>query len=374
MLSPNPSDLFPTLRVSQAVSLCNSLLSELNIVVEGEVASYNVSRGKFVFFDLKDEQDDCRLSCFMMAYQLPFPLEDGMRVVVHGKPGLYQKSGQFRLSVTTVEAKGDGTLKRAFELLRQKLQTEGLFAPERKRALPRFVRTVGVISSSQAAGWGDFQTIALQRLSGVRFLLADVAVQGVDAEAQICQALDYLNEQYLLDVIVVLRGGGSIEDLHAFNSEPVARAIVRSKTPVMVGVGHERDTTIADYCADVRAATPSNAAQLLLPTKEEVRDQVVQLTQEGQRRVERLVQGMRDNVAYRASDLGQQLRHRIATYRQRVEATLRTVEALSPQATLARGYSITTTSDGKPLAFQEAVTGVHIKTRLADGTIQSIIQ
>jgi exodeoxyribonuclease VII large subunit len=367
------SENIPVLRVGQAITICNTLLSELEFAIEGEVASFSLSRGKFVFFDLKDEQEEARLACFMMAYQMPFPLEVGMRIVVRGRAGLYQKSGQFRISVTNVEARGEGSLKRAYELLRLKLQEEGLFATDRKRLLPRFAEKVGIISSVDGAGFGDFQTIAFQRLPGVKFILANVAVQGKDAETEIVQAFDYLNSSYALDVIVLIRGGGSIEDLHAFNSEPVARAIVRSKAPVVVGVGHERDITIADFCADVRAATPSNAAQLLLPTKEEVEGLVSRLTQEGQRRVERAVQGQRDRVAFTLTRLKQQLQYSVQSKRQRVESLLRTIEVLSPQATLLRGYSITSTADGKSLTPERAKSGVSITTRLADAVIQSII-
>src|SRR5690606_8551447 len=145
----------PTISVSQAITLCNGLLQDVTFRIEGEVANYSLSRGKFVFFDLKDEQAESRLSCFMMAYQLSMPLEDGMRVIIEGRPGLYPKNGGFRISVRRVMLQGEGNLKRAFELLKKRLETEGLFAPERKRTLPRFPEKVGIISSRDAAGFRD---------------------------------------------------------------------------------------------------------------------------------------------------------------------------------------------------------------------------
>lgn len=415
----------PVIRVTQAIAACNSLLKQLSFRVEGEVAGFNINKGQFVFFELKDEEAEARLGCFMMAHQLNIPLEDGMRVVVEARPGVHQKSGKFSLIVSRVEPKGEGSLKRAYDMLFAKLRDEGLFASDRKRLLPRFSRQVGIISSSEAAGFGDFRTIAFSRLPGVRFMLVDVAVQGRNAEAEICQAFDHLNGHYDLDCIVLIRGGGSLEDLHAFNSEAVARAVVRSKVPVLVGVGHERDVTIADYAADVRASTPSNAAQLLLPTRGEVEEMVLSLTQDGRRQVERTIQRQRERVASGAERRRQRLllvlserrtalqrrRERLSAgaelrgqrllyfirerqrvvrsqaeartqtltyvireHRTKVQALFKTVEAISPRNTLSRGYSITSLWDGTVLsdATQVAV-GQTLVTRLAKGTIESTV-
>ena len=363
----------PTFQVSQAISFCNELLSSVELRVEGEVANYTVSRDKFVFFDLKDEKEDARIPCFMMAYQLSVPLEDGMRIVAQGKAGLYQRSGKFRLAPTRIEAVGEGSLKRAFELLKAKLETEGLFAPERKRVLPRYVERVGVISSKDAAGLGDFKLIAEQRLPGVEYTVVNVAVQGVDAEREICAAFDYLNGQPSLDVIVLIRGGGSLEDLHAFNSELVARAIARSKSPVLVGVGHERDITIADFVADVRAATPSNAAQILLPTKEEVAQDVRGMTAQGRLTVERTIARIRERVTQQAGRTGQACSHALLTYRNKLATLLRSIDDLSPQRTLERGYSITLEANGATAMVSTSTTGDKLTTIVADGTISSTV-
>ncbi len=364
----------PALRVAQAIALCNSLLKEMSFRIEGEVANFTVNRGLYVFFDLKDEQEEARLKCFMMANQLSVPLEDGMRVVVQARPGIHQKSGQFSLTVSRVEPKGEGSVKRAFELLRLKLQQEGLFSKERKRQIARYVQTVGIISSADAAGYGDFCKIALARLPGISFVMANVAVQGKEAEGEICAAFDYLNGRYDLDAIVLIRGGGSMEDLHAFNSELVARAIVRSKAPVVVGIGHERDITIACYCADLRAATPSNAAQLLLPTADEVRERVLYLTTDGRRRVEKSIQVTNERLASRGERMHQQLVHWVQQHRTNVEGMIRTITAISPEQTLKRGYSLSWGPDGKLLTSVGAVaSGNRITTQLADGRLTSTV-
>ena len=371
--SPGMPDDAPALRVSRLIQLCNSFYSELKVRVEGEIANYSVSRGKFVFFDLKDEEADSRVGCFMMLYQQNVPLEDGMRVVVEGRPGIHSKSGQFRLGVNKAEPVGQGSVKRAFDLLSAKLEKEGLFELSRKRPLPRFVSKVGIISSADAAGFGDFRKIALSRLPGVRYCFANVAVQGRDAEKEICAAFDALNGLPGLEAIVLIRGGGSMEDLHAFNSEPVARAIVRSRVPVLVGVGHERDVTIADLCADVRAATPSNAAQLLVPTKEEVQAHVTGLTQNGLRRVERSIQGAREKVLGSCQRMKERLLYRIGSAQERVSHTMKTIEAISPQQTLKRGYSITTGPSGNVIrSTADVPSGAVLSTRVSDGVITSI--
>jgi exodeoxyribonuclease VII large subunit len=366
----NPSPVAIT--VSQAITLCNAVLSEVPLVIEGEVANYSVSRGMYVFFDLKDETQEARLSCFMMLRQLSVPIENGMRVIVSGRPTVFVKSGKLSITLTRVELKGEGSVKRAFELLKAKLTEEGLFAADRKRPLPRFPKTVGVISSLEAAGYGDFMRIADSRMRGISFVTAHVAVQGKDAENEISLAFDYLNSHYTLDVIVLVRGGGSMEDLHAFNSEIVVRAISRSKAPVLVGVGHERDVTIADYCADVRASTPSAAAQILLPTTEEVAALVEKLIQDGYRRVSQRIAAQREQLISKTLRLGEKLRFVIATYRQRVEAHLRTIDAVSPEATLKRGYSITWNEDGTPVrSAADVSTGQKLTTQLATDTITS---
>ncbi len=238
------------------------------VEVEGEVASFKVNQGKFVFFDLKDAGGS--VGCFMTVWQLRVPIEDGMKVIVTATPKLTQW-GKFSLTVRAIRPSGVGALKKSFEILVAKLAAEGLFAPERKRLLPRIPKHVAVISSTQAAGYADFIKILNDRWGGVRVDVAHVQVQGADAPDQMIRALTYFNQQEVLpEVIVIIRGGGSADDLSAFNDEPLARAIAASRVPTLVGVGHEVDESLADMVADLRAATPSNAAQLLVPDRNEI--------------------------------------------------------------------------------------------------------
>lgn len=258
-----------TLSVSEAIDLVNQTLDYAYPVlkVEGEISSFKINQGKWVFFDLKDE--DGTLGCFMPLYQLRTALEDGMRVVVSAKPRL-TKWGKFSLTVVSVSPVGEGSLKRAFELLKARLEKDGLFSEERKRALPAAPSRVAVITSQQAAGYADFVKVINERWGGVKVEVASVQVQGETAALQIVRAIEYFNQQEEpAEVLVLIRGGGSADDLSVFNDEPLVRAVAASRIPTLAGIGHEVDTTLVDLAADVRAATPSHAAQILVPDKNE---------------------------------------------------------------------------------------------------------
>lgn len=259
--------------VSEFVEFLNSALSAAvfpdGVVVEGEVTEYRVSQGKWIWFLLKDEKSS--VSCFSMTWKLRQPLEDGMQVRVFGVPKVHAKSGKFSVVVDRVEPIGEGALRRAYELLKRNLEKEGLFDVARKRPLPRFPGRIGLIASRESAAYSDFLRILGNRWGGLEINSVHVQVQGKQAVQTITDAFEYFNRNAgLADVLVLTRGGGSLEDLHAFNSEDVARAIFGSKIPVVVGVGHERDESLADFVADVRASTPSNAAELIVPDRAEV--------------------------------------------------------------------------------------------------------
>ena len=230
------------------------------VTVEGEVASFKVNQGKWVFFDLKDEESS--VPCFMTLWALRQPLEDGMKVVVRGTPKV-TKWGKFSFTVAAVAPVGEGSLKKAYEMLKKKLMAEGLFDVEKKRALPKDLVRLGVISSVQAAGYADFIKIINARWGGIRVMVAHTQVQGLDAPDQIIRALRFFNERAEVQVIAILRGGGSADDLACFNDEKLVREIAGSRVPVITGIGHEVDESLCDLAADVRASTPSNAAELL---------------------------------------------------------------------------------------------------------------
>ena len=239
------------------------------VMITGEVASFKVNQNKWVFFDLKDEESS--VSCFMTLWSLRVPLEDGMKVMVRAVPKL-TKWGKFSLTVDAIQPVGEGSLKKAYEMLKKKLTAEGLFDKSKKRELPADLTKLGVISSTQAAGYADFVKILNTRWGGIKIEVAHTQVQGLDAPDQIIRALNYFNERGEVQVIAILRGGGSADDLSCFNDEALVRAIAASRIPVITGIGHEVDESLCDLVADVRASTPSNAAEML------TRDRVVEST------------------------------------------------------------------------------------------------
>lgn len=270
----NPN-LEKPLKVSEFIGLINASLETIDAFIEGEISQFNISHSKWAFFSLKD--DKALVECFMPVYEMKTAVEVGMKVLIWGSPGVHTKSGRFRIRVYQIEPFGEGALKRAFELTKAKLEQEGIFAPERKRSLPEFPQKVALITSKESAAFSDFIKVLRHRIGGLTIFLAHVHVQGVEAIEEIVGAFQYFNAHYQelnLDAVVLIRGGGSLEDLQAFNSEEVARAVFGSKTPVIVGVGHERDETLADLAADLRASTPSNAAEILVKSRSEIASEI----------------------------------------------------------------------------------------------------
>ena len=329
-----------------------------NVVIVGEVASFKVNQGKWVFFDLKDEESS--ISCFMPVWDLRMPLEDGMKVAIRGVPKL-TKWGKFSVTISKIAPVGEGSLKKAFEMLKKKLQAEGLF--ERKRALPEDLTRIGVISSTQAAGYADFIKILNARWGGMRITVAHTQVQGLDAPDQIIRALNYFNERGEVQVIAILRGGGSADDLSAFNDEKLVRAVAASKIPVIAGIGHEVDESLVDLAADVRASTPSNAAELLTKDRKEemkrVRMLMGQAKQSLMDNISRAEQNNRDIIRkvsnglfakyiepmmQKVEDQKKQMLKKIQEEYDKKEFVLsqkmKILEALNPEKVLKQGYAI----------------------------------
>jgi exodeoxyribonuclease VII large subunit len=242
-----------------------------DVWVEGEISNFRPAPSGHVYFTLKDADAQLPVVLFRrQAMLLRFRPEDGLHVLVRGRVSVYEQRGQMQLVAETMEPVGAGSLQLAFEQLKARLKAEGLFEAERKRPLPAFPRTVGIVTSPTGAVIRDFLNIVARRHSGLSVLLCPVSVQGDSAPAEIEAALDELNSSGLVDVIVLARGGGSLEDLAAFNSEQVARAIASSRLPVVSAVGHETDFTIADFAADLRAPTPSAAAELITEAQHKI--------------------------------------------------------------------------------------------------------
>ncbi len=230
------------------------------VYIGGEVANLKISQGKWVFFDLKDKA--ASVPCFMWLTEMRMPLEDGMKIVTRCRPEMRTR-GYFSLVVTGYKLVGEGSIKKAYEKLKKKLAGEGLFDPARKREIPKGVKRLGVISSTGAAGYADFIKILNARWGGMKVVVAHCQVQGMDAAGQMVKALRYFNERGEVEAIAMVRGGGSADDLACYNDEELVRAVAASKIPVITGVGHEVDEVLCDLVADVRASTPSNAAEML---------------------------------------------------------------------------------------------------------------
>lgn len=326
--------------VSDFIAVTNQTLEYAypSVQIEGEVASFKVNQNKFIFFDIKDAGGS--ISCFMTVWQMRVPIEDGMKVIVTATPKLTQW-GKFSLTIKAVRPSGEGALKKSFEILKAKLDQEGLFAPERKRALPAVPAHIAVISSTGAAGYADFIKILGDRWGGVKIDVAQVQVQGADSPDQIIRALQYFNSRdQLPEVIVIIRGGGSADDLSGFNDEQLVRAIASSRVPTIVGVGHETDESLADLAADVRAATPSNAAQILVPDRAEV---VRSVQYRIQSVLPRILQAIEQQKQYISASLEKAVWATEAGHTRAVDQLdrLRRVLAqLDPSVVLQRGYAL----------------------------------
>ncbi len=320
-------------------AVCNQIMETAfsGVVVEGEVASFKENQGKYIFFDLKE--GDASLGCFMMKFALRYPIEDGMKVRVRAIPKL-TKWGKFSLTVQAVVPVGMGNLKKSFELLKAKLSKEGLFDPAKKRPLPGGLVRIGVISSTQAAGYADFCKILNERWGGLKVSVAHTQVQGAVAADQIIRALKYFNEHSEVQVIAIIRGGGSADDLSVFNDEALVRAIAASKIPVITGIGHEVDTSLADLAADVVASTPSNAAQMLTHDKRDIiraiRSDVLRTQKLFNNKIEDILRRNRDAIALCQRNTVV----KITTEENSVKAILQRLAEMDPEKVLKRGYAI----------------------------------
>jgi len=325
--------------VTEFQAICNEILENAftGVVIEGEIASYKLNQGKYVFFDLKDAESS--VGCFMMAFAQRFPLEDGMKVRIRALPKL-TKWGKFSLTVQTVMPVGEGSIKKSLELLKKKLAAEGLFAPERKRRLPEEIEKIGVISSTQAAGYADFCKILNERWGGLNVQVAHTQVQGIVAADQVIRALQYFNERSEVQVIALIRGGGSADDLAVFNDEKLVRAIAASKIPVITGIGHEVDISLADLAADVVASTPSNAAQMLTRDRREVMASLMgdvgRINNLLNSKIDESIRNSRDLVA----EAKRQIDVKITTFETKITGVVQLLEQLDPERVLERGYAL----------------------------------
>ncbi len=361
--------------VADYLSLINHALRTIpseGAVIEGEIVDFKISQGKWVMFDLKDEKAEAKICCFMTTFQLNVPLASGARVHVSGYPKVAEKWGKLSFNVQTVELVGEGALGKAYAALKAKLADEGLFDAARKRPMPRFPRRIGLITSGEAAAYGDFLRILGNRWSGVTVLHAPVHVQGQYAVGEILAAFAQFDAMALderPDVIVLTRGGGALEDLHAFNDEAVARAVFRSRVPVVVGVGHERDESLCDFVADVRASTPSNAAERVVPDRREMLRTLAYAA-------ERMASRLEHDLARRASIVERTVSvfdRIVAQTLRRVNELERVLAGLDPARVLSRGYAIVRSGGRIVKRPFDVPSGSVLAIALAQGTLDAVV-
>lgn len=309
-----------------------------SVVIYGELANFHVNRGRWVYFDLKDE--NAKVSFFGSIHQLPGPLEDGMLLKVRGQPRLHPQYG-FSVVVSAIIPSGHGTIKRVADLLRDQLAKEGLFDEERKRPLPPIPSRVGLITAVQSAAYQDFIKIINQRWVGLKIDCLDVLVQGDQALAQLINAINYFSGQAQPpDVMVITRGGGSPEDLAVFNHEQLTRAIAACRIPTLVAIGHEKDISLAELAADKRASTPSNAAELLVPDKNYVMDYLKRLPAIWQANLEHKLQAKDEQLKDRRHYLTQAAERVLSDATGLMAERERLLKILNPKQVLDRGYAI----------------------------------
>ena len=325
--------------VSDFVEISNGIFEKSfpTVLIEGEISSFKVNQGRFVFFDLKDEKSS--LGCFMTVWQMRFPLEDGMKVIAEVRPKL-TNWGKFSLTVEKITPKGEGNIKKSFEILKEKLSREGLFSDERKRQIPRNPQKIAVISSIQAAGYADFIKIINERWGGLKIRVAHTQVQGAVAADQIIRAIDFLNSQSdLPEIIVIIRGGGSADDLAVFNDEKLVRAVANSRVPIITGIGHEIDENLCDLAADFAASTPSNVAQILTSDKA---DEIRSLRSRILRTNEAILLKINDLKTENHKKINE-IKHvslnKIFEQKREIDAKKRILESNNPQNILSKGYA-----------------------------------
>ena len=388
------------LTVSRLSALLREVIEDnfLDVLVEGEISNFSTAASGHCYFCLKDEGAQLRGVLFRaQARALRFRPENGMHVIVSGRLSVYPQRGEIQLIADKVEPRGVGALQVAFEQLKARLGAEGLFDSGRKRPLPPFPRTVGVVTSPRGAAIHDILHVVRRRHAGVHVLLRPVRVQGEGAAAEIAEAIGDLNRRGEADVLIVGRGGGSMEDLWAFNEEVVARAIFGSRIPVISAVGHETDVTIADFVADLRAPTPSAAAEMVVKSRLELeghldhlilrlggqmRGRLRWLTEriDGLERRLRSPRRMLNDWGRRHEEMEQRLSRAMLRYNREREGRLAALagrlDALSPLRTLGRGFAIVFDEKNKTAVRDASALerGDSLQIRFARGSARATVE
>ena len=364
------------------------------VCVRGELSNYKMYPSGHHYFTLKDQESSIRCVMFKSsAMKLRFKPENGMKVTVSGRVSVYPRDGAYQLYCTEISPEGAGDLHVAFEQLKARLGEEGLFDREHKKPLPRFPERIAVVTSDAGAAVRDIIRVLGKRWPKVKVIVLPVRVQGEEAPGEIAGAITYADKHNIADLIITGRGGGSIEDLWAFNDERVARAIFACKTPVISAVGHEPDVTISDYVADLRAATPSNAAELAVPDSQELLEQLsyqkIRLEQAVNRKLESLSSRLGELSSRRvisdplsyvddkkiqldniSEKLGNAALRAVSEKKHSLAKAAASLDAMSPLKVLSRGYAVASKENGTIIKSKDQLhSGEKFKLTLTDGTV-----
>lgn len=408
------------LTVSEYLDLVNEYLKPLNFSIIGEISSVSDRAGNTVFFSVSDEEEQAVVDCVIwrnIYRNLGFKLEEGMQVKINGHPNIYKPRGSFSYVARSVIPTGEGALLKAFEELKKNLAEKGFFAPERKRPLPSYIKKVGLITADNSDAKKDFETHVEN--FGTTVYFKDVRVEGFKAVDNIIRAIQYFNENPMgIEVLVLTRGGGSLESLQAFNSEGVARAVYSSKIPVLSAIGHERDITISDMVADVRGSTPTDAGKIISKDWREAENQLRQIKKtiisrfsyglnrkqvylqnlaqnlflnfqsifnrfleiqrifgRNETRFEAHIKARRAGLATLQRQMIGQYNNRLKNLEERMELTTKLLDANDPKQKLKQGYSITRKKGGKIVKSTKDITkGDILSTYFIDGEAETQVQ
>ena len=363
----------PQLTPSDFIAVCNQVLDLSFPIVElvGEVSNYRVSKGKWIYFDIKDEF--ASVKCFATTFNLNMPIADGMKVLVSAKPQIHPLYN-FSLTVTSISPQGEGSIKKSVDLLKAKLEGEGLFADERKRPLPYPPKKVGLITSDESAAYGDFIKVLSSRWTPLKVILRNTKVQGQNTVEEIVEAIEMFNKTMNVEVLVIIRGGGSADDLLPFQDERLARSIAGSRIPTLVAIGHERDISIAELVADLRASTPSNAAELLTPAKLDV----VGIYKE---KLQAIAASITGSIDYEKSNsqkmvigLLEKINNVISNELSYIKSTKLLLNNLNPESILKQGYAIVRDSKGNVQSDSKKLKiGDEINIKFRDGETRASV-
>lgn len=366
-----------------SVSEVNQYLKQLlesqsdlhHIPVLGEVSNFKRYASGHCYFTLKDEKS--ALKCVMFkssAAHLSFTPQNGEKVVTLGSISVYERDGVYQLYVSAMRRQGIGDLMQAYEALKEKLTKEGLFDESRKKPLPRLPRAIGIITSPSGAAVHDIITVSRRRNKGVKLILYPASVQGEEAAGEIVHAIDFFQRNHLADLLIVGRGGGSIEDLWTFNEEPVVRAIAASKIPIISAVGHETDVTLSDFAADARAATPSQAAEFAVIDVAAYRNGIAFYWDKAAKLLEKKIHENAQLADSLQQELTQAMEAELDAKKHRLSLMAAKLSVLSPLTVLSRGYTITTAAGHRAVqCVSDVSVGDTIRTIVADGTISSVV-